>query len=78
MWALVSVLVVPFRFGHYIIAIITVVLGIEYLMRQVAGIQRADALWYLGNAGVLIVVQLLVIHMLINGLIKHFGDKDDS
>lgn len=76
-WALVSLIVIPFRASHYVVISFSVVFGMEYLMKSVGGVREGNALWYFGKAGITALMLLVAFRMLTDRLVKHFGDEDD-
>lgn len=83
LWALVSLLSVPFRFGRtifqvgifYFVVVFVFAFILEYAMRSL-NIDRGDTLWYVGNTAFTAFVLLLLFRLITNPLINHFGDPD--
>lgn len=83
LWALVSLLSAPFRFGRtifqlgifYFVVVIVFAFILEYAMRSLS-IARGDMLWYVGNTAFTAFVLLFLFRLITNPLINHFGDPD--
>lgn len=83
LWALVSLLSVPFRFGRtifqigifYFVVVFVFAFILEYAMRSL-NIARGDTLWYVGNIAFTAFVLLFLFRLITNPLINHFGDPD--
>lgn len=82
LWAFVSIVTGPFRAAGYVarmgVLFFLVLLvgggGLMALM-QWAGIQRGNALWYVGNLGFTAFLALFVFRLVSLPMIRHFGDE---
>ncbi len=83
LWAFVAIVTAPFRAAGYIaragvlfLLVLFIVGGGLMALMQWAGIQRGDALWYVGNLAFTAFLVLLVFRLLSRPMIQHFGDMD--
>lgn len=85
LWALVSLLSAPFRFGRtifqvgifYCFVVFIIAFILEFGMRSL-DIARGDALWYVGNIAFTAFTLLFLFRLITNPLIDHFGDLDSE
>lgn len=83
LWAFVAIVTAPFRAAGYIaragvlfLLVLFIVGGGLMALMQWAGIQRGDALWYVGNLAFTAFLVLFVFRLLSRPMIQHFGDMD--
>ena len=81
LWAFVAIVTGPFRAAGYVLRmgvffliVLAVVGGGLFALMQWAGIQRGDALWYVGNIAFTTFLALLVFRLVSLPLIQNFGD----
>jgi type IV secretion system protein VirD4 len=83
LWAFVAIVTAPFRAAGYVarmgvlfFLVLFIVGGGLMALMQWAGIQRGDALWYVGNLGFTAFLALFVFRLVSLPMIRHFGDMD--
>ncbi|MBX3401749.1 MAG: type IV secretory system conjugative DNA transfer family protein, partial [Gemmataceae bacterium] len=81
LWAFVAIVTGPFRAAGYVLRmgvffliVLAVVGGGLFTLMQWAGIQRGDALWYVGNIAFTAFLALLAFRLVSLPLIQNFGD----
>jgi type IV secretion system protein VirD4 len=84
-WAILSILLSPFRVGKYVIVVGAVALAFGFVFKGMAGGQATrlgfppgTAIHTLFEALALVLVGLVVFRMLTGSMVQHFGDKQED
>ncbi|WP_327212514.1 type IV secretory system conjugative DNA transfer family protein (plasmid) [Rhizobium beringeri] len=86
LWAIVAFISFPLRYARsflkgavgYVIVIVTVKFGIDYLLRVILGSSRGDIVWHIGDWIFMLFAIVLLIRFLSEPLITHFGTASDA
>lgn len=86
LWAIVALITFPLRYarsfvigaGGYLLIVLTVKIGIDYLIRLIFGTGETGLIWLLANLAVMPFAILLLIRFLTAPLITHFGTARDT
>ncbi|MGO7148650.1 type IV secretory system conjugative DNA transfer family protein, partial [Rhizobium ruizarguesonis] len=86
LWAIVAFISFPLRYAKsflkgavgYVIVIVTVYFGIDYLRRVILGSSRGDVIWHIGDWVFMLFAVVLLIRFLSEPLITHFGTASDA
>ncbi|MGO6697746.1 type IV secretory system conjugative DNA transfer family protein, partial [Rhizobium johnstonii] len=86
LWAIVAFISFPLRYARsflkgavgYVIVIVTVYFGIDYLRRVILGSSRGDLVWHIGDWIFMLFAVVLLIRFLSEPLITHFGSAVDD
>ncbi|MGO7079290.1 type IV secretory system conjugative DNA transfer family protein, partial [Rhizobium johnstonii] len=86
LWAIVALISFPLRYARsflkgavgYVIVIVTVYFGIDYLRRVILGSSRGDLVWHIGDWVFMLFAVVLLIRFLSEPLITHFATASDA
>ncbi|MGO7072116.1 type IV secretory system conjugative DNA transfer family protein, partial [Rhizobium johnstonii] len=86
LWAIVALISFPLRYARsflkgavgYVIVIVTVYFGIDYLRRVMLGSSRGDLVWHIGDWVFMLFAVVLLIRFLSEPLITHFATASDA
>ncbi|MBY5376916.1 type IV secretory system conjugative DNA transfer family protein (plasmid) [Rhizobium leguminosarum] len=86
LWVIVAFISFPLRYAKsflkgavgYVIVIVTVYFGIDYLRRVILGSSRGDVIWHIGDWVFMLFAIVLLIRLLSVPLITHFGSAMDD
>ncbi|MBB4511250.1 type IV secretory system conjugative DNA transfer family protein [Rhizobium leguminosarum] len=86
LWAIVAFISFPLRYAKsfvmvafgYLLVVFTVYFGIDYLRRVILGGHKGDVIWHVGDWVVMAFAIVLLIRLLSEPLITHFGTASDA
>ncbi|SEH98558.1 type IV secretion system protein VirD4 [Rhizobium tibeticum] len=81
LWAMLALATAPIRHAEYlvktVIGFVVIVLitgfGLQYLLHDLAGIEKGEFLWHIGNIAFTLFVLLVLFRLISTPLINHFG-----